>query len=261
MPRIFSLLPPSVALPTPNDQQLATGTVQPTHFKGALYAIVDIRQVVLYELYSLVEATLIETAQVGQMDLQPPQAAFTERLSLCEEKESTRKVVTDVVQVRWDGVRPATEVHVVREIELVTQELRSDSRSQRTIREDRTGATYSTSDLDLVVDATPVRVIVRLAFTPRLLPCQVYRPRFLICLAVLRLLRFRNIIDHRRDLAHPFTRIPHLEDDVKNLSVDLPWSRAEDIQAGIDKLQISPFRGVLEVALLLLRVLEAHRRT
>lgn len=83
---------------------------------------------VLYKLYSLVETTLVEPAQVGEMDLQPSQATFTERLSLGEEKESTRKIVANVVQVWWDGVCSATEVHVVGEVEFVTQELKSEGR-------------------------------------------------------------------------------------------------------------------------------------
>ena len=57
------------------------------------------------------------------MDLQPPQPTFTQGLSFGEEKESTRKIVTDVIQVWWDRVCPTTEVHVVGEVEPVTQEL------------------------------------------------------------------------------------------------------------------------------------------
>ena len=67
-------------------------------------------------MYSLVEATLVELAQVGQMSLQAP----TERLNLDKEKESTIKTVTNVVRAWWDGVCSATEVRVVREVELVT---------------------------------------------------------------------------------------------------------------------------------------------
>ena len=95
-------------------------TTQPTHFKGALCAIVDIHQLIFNILHSLIEAALVKSAQVGQMDLQPPQATFTEGLSLGEEKESTRKIVTNVVQVRWDRVCSTTEVHVVGEVELIT---------------------------------------------------------------------------------------------------------------------------------------------
>lgn len=78
---------------------------------------------VLNKLYSLIEATLVESAQVCQMDLQPPQTTLTKGLGLGEEEEPTRKIVTDVVQVWRDGVCSATEVHVVREVELVAQEL------------------------------------------------------------------------------------------------------------------------------------------
>jgi hypothetical protein len=61
------------------------------------------------------------------MDLQPPQATFTEGLGLGEEEESTRKIVADVVQVWRDRVCSATEVHIVGEVELITQELQLDS--------------------------------------------------------------------------------------------------------------------------------------
>lgn len=103
------------------------GTVRLTHFEGALCAIVDIRQTILSKLYSLVEATLVISAQVRQMDFQPPQATLTEGLSFGEEEEATREIVTDVVQMWWNGVCSTTEVHIVGKVEFVTQELESNS--------------------------------------------------------------------------------------------------------------------------------------
>ena len=84
--------------------------------------------------------------------------------------------------------------------------------------------THSTGNLNLVVDATPVRVITGLGFTPSLLPREVNHSRLRIRIIILRLLGFRDIIDRRRDLAHPFTSVPHLEDNIEDLSINLPRS-------------------------------------
>lgn len=96
----------------------------PTHFEGALCAVVDIRQVILDKLRSFVKATLVKSAQIRQMDLQPSQATLTERFGFGKKEKPTRKIVTDVVQVWRDWVCSTTEIHVVREIEPIAQELR-----------------------------------------------------------------------------------------------------------------------------------------
>ena len=141
----------------------------------------------------------------------------------------------------------------MREVEFIAQELwLDDQRRLRGMDQRESDATYSTSDLDLVVDAAPIRVIASLVLTPYPLPCQVDHPRLWIRLVVLRLLRLREIIDRRRDLAYPFARVPHLEDHVEDISIDLPWSRTEDIQTCVYELEVSLFGGVPEVALLLL---------
>lgn len=195
------------------------------------------------------------------MDLQPSQATFADGFSLCEEEEPTRKIITNVVQVWWDGVRSATEVQVVGEVKFVAQELRLGGQHVSERAERVLQVTHRASDLDLVVYAAPFRVIVRLALTPRLLPVQIDQPRPRIRLVILRPLRFRVIVDCRRNLAHLFTGVPYLEDHVEDLSIDLPWCRTKDIQASVDKLQVSLVGGVFEVALLFLRVFEAHRRS
>jgi len=78
---------------------------------------------VLNKLDSLVEAALVKSAQVGQMDLQPLQATFTKGPGLGEAKKPTRKIITDLVQVWWDWVCSTTKVHVVGEVEFICQEL------------------------------------------------------------------------------------------------------------------------------------------
>jgi len=79
--------------------------------------------VVLNKLYPFVKAALVIPTQVGQVYLQPPQAPFTERFGFGEEEESTGKIVTDMVQMWRDWVCSTTEVHVVREVEFISQEL------------------------------------------------------------------------------------------------------------------------------------------
>ena len=96
------------------------------HFEGALRALIDIRQVIINKLYSLVKTTLVKPAQIGQVYLQPPQAPLTERLGFGKEEKSTRKIVADVVQVRGDWVCSTTKVHIVGEVESISQELHPD---------------------------------------------------------------------------------------------------------------------------------------
>ena len=58
-------LPPFSTIGCPSEYKrsvISLGNCSTTHFQGALYAVVDIRQVILDKLYSFIEATLVEPA-------------------------------------------------------------------------------------------------------------------------------------------------------------------------------------------------------
>lgn len=82
------------------------------------------------EFDTLVEGGFVVSVQVGQVNLEPAQAANSERLGLAEEEKATGEIVTDVVQMRWKGVCAATEVQVVWEVEGITDELRYNQYKQ-----------------------------------------------------------------------------------------------------------------------------------
>ena len=54
------------------------------------------------------------------------QTALAKGLGFTEEEQSTREIVADVIQMRWDGVGTAAEVDVVRKVDCVAQELSSN---------------------------------------------------------------------------------------------------------------------------------------
>lgn len=56
---------------------------------------------------------------VCEMDLKPVETLLAKRLALCELKQTTVDVGTHVVEVRRNGIDTTSEVHVVREVDLV----------------------------------------------------------------------------------------------------------------------------------------------
>jgi hypothetical protein len=105
LPRIICFLPPQVSV---------------QRFLGA---VVDVGQVVVDELHTLVEAALVESEQIRSMNLEPPQTTFTEWFRLAEQKQSTTQIIADMVKMRGDWIGTATEIQVMREVESVAQEL------------------------------------------------------------------------------------------------------------------------------------------
>ena len=109
-----------------------TDTVWNNSSKGGLGRQEDVVEVVVHELHALVEARLVVPVQVREVDLQPAQPALAEHLRLVEQEQPATQVVADVVQMRRDGVRPAAEVDVVREVDGIAKELdKSFSSSKR----------------------------------------------------------------------------------------------------------------------------------
>lgn len=119
-------------------------------------------------------------------------------------------------------------------------------------------ATYSTSNLNLVVDTAPIRVMVRLALRPSTETREIDRSCVLVDLHVLWPLRLWLFEDRRGDLAQPLTGVPNFENDIENASVDFPRRRAEYVETCVDEFDVANTGGVLEVCLLFLGLLEPH---
>lgn len=89
-----------------------------------LSAVIDLLQMVVHPGDTLVEAGLVVTVQVGQMDLQPAQSTLAQRLSLGKLQQPSTQIIANMVQIGRDGVSTSTEIDVVREIQGITNELR-----------------------------------------------------------------------------------------------------------------------------------------
>lgn len=75
------------------------------------------------ELGTLVETVFVKTECVGQVNFQPIETFLAERFAVGKRKETSRKVVADVGQIRRYGVASSSEVHVVWEVKGFSDEL------------------------------------------------------------------------------------------------------------------------------------------
>ena len=117
---------------------------------------------------------------------------------------------------------------------------------------------YSTGNLDLVVDAAALGVVVGFILDMILETLTVYGFCLYVGVVVLRFLGFDLVVYCRRDLAEPFPGVPNLENDIKDFGIDLPRCTAQDVQASIYEFEIAQRRSMVEIALLLLTVFETH---
>lgn len=77
-------------------------------------------QDLLHDFIGIIQALLqgillLQPCEVNEVDLQPVEALWPQRPSLCKEQDGTSDIVTQVIEIRWTRVSPATEIHVVRE--------------------------------------------------------------------------------------------------------------------------------------------------
>ena len=91
--------------------------------------IVDVLEVLHRVRFALVKARLVVAGHVGHVNLEPAETSFTERLRVREPKDAATHVVTDVRKVGRDRVGATAEVEVVREVELLVEELAKRARS------------------------------------------------------------------------------------------------------------------------------------
>lgn len=57
------------------------------------------------------------------MNVEPSQTSLAKRSTLSKLKECSCDIITDVGEMRWDGVSSTTEVDIVRKVEGLVQEL------------------------------------------------------------------------------------------------------------------------------------------
>lgn len=137
--------------------------------------------------------------------------------------------------MRGDGVRSSTEIKVMRKVERVSQELTFDQYSGSMYIQD----THGPGNLDLVIDAAALGVVVCFILDMTFETLAVYGFRLHVRVVVLRFLGLGLVVYRRRNLAEPFAGIPDLEDDVEDFPVDLPRCTAQDIQASIHEFEIA----------------------
>mmetsp|Transcript_60813 Transcript_60813/g.106854 ORF Transcript_60813/g.106854 Transcript_60813/m.106854 type:complete len:418 (-) Transcript_60813:977-2230(-) len=65
-------------------------------------------------LHTVIQTDFVVTKQIRHVDFQPPQPNRTQLLGLVEHHNAAAKVVSEVTQVRWDGVRASAEINIVR---------------------------------------------------------------------------------------------------------------------------------------------------
>lgn len=59
-----------------------------THVDRVISAVVDFFQTLMDPFHSFVKVGLVKAVETGQMDLEPAQSSFAERLCLCEDEEA-----------------------------------------------------------------------------------------------------------------------------------------------------------------------------
>lgn len=106
-------------------------------------------------------------------------------------------------------------------------------------REWTTGVTYSTSNLNLIVDTASIRVVVRLGLRPSTETRKVDISPVLVDLHIRWPLRFWLFEDRRRDLAQSLTGVPNFKNDVEDTSVDFPRRRPEYVETCVDEFDVA----------------------
>jgi hypothetical protein len=102
-----------------------------TYSLGIIGTIKDLLFMINRKLFSVLEARLVETVQVGEMDSQPHQAAFTERFLDPKRQQTSSEIITDRVQMRRNRVGSTTEIEVMWDVKDVVEVLLADRNQLR----------------------------------------------------------------------------------------------------------------------------------
>jgi len=128
-----------------------------------------------------------------------------------------------MVQMRREWIGTATEVKVMGEIESVAQKLGERISMKCGKRKKSNQEAHRASNLNFVVDATPIRVIVRFIHEPLALTLDVDTSRLLVSFHLGCFFGFGFLIYGGRYFSKAIARIPNFEHDVENLAINLPW--------------------------------------
>jgi hypothetical protein len=79
-----------------------------------------------------------------------------------------------------------------------------------------------------------------------------------VCIIIFGLDWFRFVERSRRYLAETFAGIPHLEHNIENVSVDLPWCTPQYVQTCVYEFNISQCASLFEIDHLFLAVFVPH---
>ena len=97
-----------------------------TYSQGVVCAVKDFLFMVDGKLFTVPEACLVESVQIGQMDAKPHETALAEWLFDTECEQAACKIVSDRIQMRRHGVGSASKVEVVGDVKDVVDKLRGN---------------------------------------------------------------------------------------------------------------------------------------
>lgn len=122
-----------------------------TYTQWIIRTVKDFLFMVDCKLFTVPEARLVESVQVGEMDPEPHETALAEWLLDTECEQSSSEIVADGVQMRRHGIGTTSEIEVVRDVEHVVQILLKCQPRSYPFQE-----TYGTRNLQVVVEFTPL---------------------------------------------------------------------------------------------------------
>jgi hypothetical protein len=99
--------------------------------------------------------------------------------------------------------------------------------------------TYSTGNLDLVVDTASVRMVVCPILHVRLETRPVHTLSLDVRIHVRGFHGLWQVIHRWGDLAQSLARVPYLEHDIKDVAIDFPGRATENVEASIHELDIT----------------------
>lgn len=197
------------------------------------------------------------------MDFQPHEAALAERLLLAKGEQAPAEIVTNGAEMGRDGVCPAPEVHVVRDVKGVVEVLQGQGILHVSCGHlHDTPRAHPASQLQSIVELATLCMVFPLLVSHELEFGNVPGTREWILRVGVGLhgLGVRSHALQARDIGDARAAVPHLEHDVKDRLVDAPCGAGQDVQAGKDVVELVGVRGGAEVGELLGALLEAHCR-
>lgn len=122
-----------------------------THTQRIIRTIKDILFVLDRKLFTVPEARLVESVQVGEMNSKPHQTTLAKRLLDAEREQTSCEIVSNRVQMRWHRICSTSEIEVVGDVKDVVQILQDVS-----FDHESGSATYRTCNLEIIIKLAPL---------------------------------------------------------------------------------------------------------